>query len=353
MVDGLRHTELSAVVDEVRTLVERHYFDTDVAARICQVLDTALAEDRYPADPRALADAVSRDLQSVNGDKHLRLLFHEAYLPERAPGDDAEEYASMARWAEQTCGGVGQLRRLAGNVGHLDLQPIIFPAVISAEVITAALSLLAHSEALILDLRGCLGGDPSAVAFLISYLCDEEPVRLTGLQRRGDQHVRQAWTQAYLPGRRFGGHKPVYVLTSASTFSGGEAVAYDLQQLGRATLIGERTRGGAHPREAFRVHPHLEATIPVARAVNPISGGNWEGVGVGPDIETTADAAFTTAHRLALAHVAAGDGPPAAEARAALDSLDSAPPMPRQGHAVQLSPVTYPHAVPLMEGADG
>ncbi|MGI8691709.1 MAG: S41 family peptidase [Geodermatophilaceae bacterium] len=47
----------------------------------------------------------------------------------------------------------------------------------------------------------------------------------------------------------------MYVLTSGATFSGGEALAYDLQQLGRATVVGERTRGGAHPRRGFRVQP--------------------------------------------------------------------------------------------------
>jgi len=61
----------------------------------------------------------------------------------------------------------------------------------------------------------------------------------------------------------------VYVLTSAVTFSGGEQLSYDLQQLGRATIVGETTRGGANPREGFTVHPHLEATISVAAAVNP------------------------------------------------------------------------------------
>ena len=311
-------TEINTVVDDVRALVERRYPDIDVAARICQILRAGLADGRYPADARSLATAVTEDLQSVNGDRHLRLLFHEEYLPERQPGDDTEEYAAMTRWAQQTCGGIAQLRRVAGNIGHLELRPVIFPAVISAEAIAAALTLLAYTEALILDVRGCLGGDPSTVAFLISYLWDDEPVQLTSLQRRGEQELRQSWTQAYVPGPRFGRTKPVYVLTSAATFSGGEQVAYDLQQLGRATLIGERTRGGAHPREGFRVHPHLEATIPVARTVNPISGGNWEGVGVGPDIETTAGEAFTAAHRLALDHVIAQGGPAAAEARAAV-----------------------------------
>lgn len=69
------------------------------------------------------------------------------------------------------------------------------------------------------------------------------------------------------------------------------------------------------------MHPHLEATIPVAQAVNPTSGGNWEGSGVHPHIETTAEEAFVTAYRLALGHVVTQEGPVAAEARDALECL--------------------------------
>jgi C-terminal processing protease CtpA/Prc len=194
-------------------------------------------------------------------------------LPQPAPGDDAEEYAAMARWAGQTCGGVACVQRLAGNVGYLDLQPVLFPAAICGEIITAAMSLLAETDALIIDLRHCLGGEPAMTAFIISYLWDSEPAQLTGLRPRKGDMLKQAWTLPYVPGRRFGKAKPVYVLTSASTFSGGEQLSYDLQQLGRASVVGERTRGGAHAREGFPVHPHLEATISVAESINPISGG--------------------------------------------------------------------------------
>jgi C-terminal processing protease CtpA/Prc len=86
-------------------------------------------------------------------------------------------------------------------------------------------------------------------------------------------------------------------------------LAYDLQQLGRATLVGERTGGGAHPRIGVRVHPHLEFTVPVARPVNPVSGTNWEGTGVVPDVEVPAADALDIAHRRLLdqlAPVAAG-----------------------------------------------
>jgi len=141
-----------------------------------------------------------------------------------------------------------------------------------------------------------------------------EPVELTGLYEREHDRVRQQWTLPFVPGRRFGPAKPVYVLTGSATFSGGEQLAYDLQQLGRATIIGQRTKGGAHAREGFRVHPHLEATISVARAVSPVTGGNWEGSGVTPDIRTSPGDEKDRAYQLALDHVAAAPGATAAEA---------------------------------------
>ena len=310
--------EVTRVVRDVQALVEDRYVYPGVGEQVAQVLAAGLAEGRYPADERQLATAVTADLQLVNGDKHLRLLYHDEPIGHREPGDDAEEYAAVARWAQQTCGGVASVQRLAGNVGYLDLQPILFPAVIGAELITAALSLVAATEALIIDVRQCLGGEPAMAAFLISYLWDHDPVQLTGLQERQDDRPRQSWTLPYVPGRRFGKTKPVYVLTSATTFSGGEQLAYDLQQLGRAVIIGEPTRGGGHAREGFRVHPHLEATISVAAAVSPVSGTSWEGTGVTPDIPTPAAQARGRAHRLALEQVITADGPQAAEARSAL-----------------------------------
>src|SRR5215831_18974225 len=267
--------EVTRVVHEVQALVEARYVYPGVGEQVAQVLAAGLADGRYPADERQLAAAVTADLQSVNGDKHLRLLYHDEPIAHREPGDDAEEYAAVARWARQTCGGVASVQRLAGNVGYLDLQPILFPTVIGGELITAAMSLVAAAEALIIDVRQCLGGEPAMVAFLISYLWDHDPVQLTGLQERQNDRPRQSWTLPYVPGRRFGKTKPVYALTSAATFSG-------------------------------------------AAAVNPVSGTSWEGTGVTPDIRTPAAQARDEAHRLALEQVAAADGPQAAEARSAL-----------------------------------
>lgn len=318
----MHEAELREVVGQVRALVETHYVHPDVAAAVSRVLAEGLAEGRYPADAPSLAAAVTMDLQSVNHDQHLRLVYHDEAQPPREPGDDAGEYAAMARWATQTCGGVACVQRLAGNVGYLDLQPVLFPAAICGQAVTAAMTLLADTDALIIDLRHCLGGEPGMAAFLASYLWNHEPVQLTALREAG--LLRQAWTLPYVPGRRFGKDKPAFALTSAVTFSGGEQLSYDLQQLGRATIVGERTRGGARAREGFLVRPHLEATISVAESVHPETGGNWEGTGVAPDLETPAGQARDTAYAMALEHVIAAGSPAAAEAKDALTATQGA-----------------------------
>ena len=79
----------------------QHYLDPQIASQIAQVLVAGLAVGRYRPDEPALAEQVTADLQSINGDKHLRLIYHADPLAERERGDDTEEYASFARWADR------------------------------------------------------------------------------------------------------------------------------------------------------------------------------------------------------------------------------------------------------------
>ena len=106
--------------------------------------------------------------------------------------------------------------------------------------------------------------------------------------------------------------RPVYVLVSSATFSGGEELAYDLKALGRATIMGEVTRGGAHPSAVVSLGEHVELRLPVARSVSPITGGNWEAVGVEPDVMTSASDAFDVAYRTILDALKADEEVPTA-----------------------------------------
>lgn len=285
------------IVEETARLVAEHYVFPDVAQELATLLRQRLAEGGYDVpDAARLGALVTADLQSRNGDRHLRLLHHAEPVP---PGKGAAALAAIRRDFDTSLGGVPRLQSLDGGVAVLELAPVLFPLEWSAEPLSAALTVASRARALLLDLRGNRGGDPQTVAFVISYLLDER-THLDTKYQRGDDRGEQSWSLPYVPGARFGGSKPVYVLTSSQTFSGAEELSYDLQQLGRAVVVGEVTGGGAHPREGWTVHPHLEATIPVGRSVNPLSGTNWEGVGVQPDIACAAADALDRAHALAL-----------------------------------------------------
>jgi len=126
-----------------------------------------------------------------------------------------------------------------------------------------------------------------------------------------------------VPGNRYL-DRPVYLLTSSHTFSGGEDIAYTLQAQGRAEVIGEVTGGGAHPTRPFPISAAVHIAIPFARSINPVTGTNWQGTGVIPDTTAPADQAYRIAHAKALRHVAElRDVPPpiADEARDALATL--------------------------------
>ena len=305
--------ETDRIVTETAKLIAEHYVFPEVAEQLSALLVGNLGAGRYTAAGTAeqLSVLVTEDLRSVNGDQHLRLKYHAEEVPAEPGG---AVLAEVTREADGSMNGVPLVQRLDGGVALLELAPIIFPMELkdgaAGQTLIAGLNLVACAEALIIDLRRTRGGSPDTVAFVCSYLLDESTHLNTNYWREGDTYA-QSWTLPYVPGPRFGGSKPLYVLTSGTTFSGGEELTYDLQQLGRAVVVGERTRGGAHPREGYTVHPHLEATIPVGRSVNPVSGTDWEGVGVQTDIEVPAAEALDRAHREALAALAAAAASPA------------------------------------------
>lgn len=288
---------MSTVVETpalVELLIERlneAYIFPDRSARATQLLRTRLGEGAYamPTGPD-LCERISADLFEACNDKHLRLLWHD--LPEES-GDEAQLVAELREQIRLENHGVRRVERLAGNIGLIELT-IIPEVAAGGPALAAAMQLVQQTEALIVDLRATRGGSPDGVVFLASFLFPDGAARLSDFVEGPHGPTRQYWTAAYLPGPRYL-DRPVYVLTSATTFSGGEALAYDLQALGRATVVGEATRGGAHPSEVVSLTAQIELRLPVARAVNPITGGNWESVGVQPDVPTQASDALEVA----------------------------------------------------------
>jgi C-terminal processing protease CtpA/Prc len=177
------------------------------------------------------------------------------------------------------------------------------PTGLVAPAYDQAMALLAGSQALIVDLRRNGGGEPSSVAYFMSHffpIGDER--HLNDIYTRSSNQTQQYWTGP-VGSERY--DKPVYVLTSARTFSGGEECAYDFQTQHRGVLVGDTTGGGSNPVDVFGLGHGLVVAIPVARAINPITHSNWEHVGVKPDISVPAAQAQQAAYTAILSQLAA------------------------------------------------
>jgi C-terminal processing protease CtpA/Prc len=125
-------------------------------------------------------------------------------------------------------------------------------------------------------------------------------VHLTDMYWRDQNQTIEVWTLDQVAGRRSVG-QDLYILVGPSTFSAAEDFCYSLQQLKRATLVGERTAGGAHMgRGVQRLSPLFTAFIPTGRSLNPVSHANWENIGVEPDLKVPAEKALAEAHLDAL-----------------------------------------------------
>jgi hypothetical protein len=97
---------------------------------------------------------------------------------------------------------------------------------------------------------------------------------------------------------------PLYVLISPRTASAAEEFAYNMQTRKRATLIGRTTAGAANPGDSFEFSPGWHAFVSTGKAINPVTGQNWEGVGVSPDIDVDPADAFDFAYDQALEQMA-------------------------------------------------
>lgn len=178
-----------------------------------------------------------------------------------------------------------------------------YPSQYSKNVVASVMGFLANCDAIIIDLRQNGGGDPDGVRLICSYFFDSNPVHLNDLYYRPEDKTEEYWTLKEVDGKRMP-DVDVYVLTSNYTFSGAEEFTYNLKNLKRATIVGETTGGGAHPGGIMAVNNNFVMFVPNGRAINPITKTNWEGTGVTPDVEVSADKALETARLLALEKLA-------------------------------------------------
>jgi hypothetical protein len=308
VVDGPMRVE---AIDTLVTKLNDHYVFPDKAKQMEAVLRQRQHEGKYDGmtDGEQLAKQLTDDLHGVAHDLHMKVEFSPGLVPQFDAGGPPP--ASQAEWEQRNnfamrliVGirlrlmnfGVDKVDHLSPNIGYLQVSGFP-PAFLVAEKYGAAMDKLADTDGLIVDLRDNRGGGPQTVALLISYFVDQR-TRLNDIWDRDTGISTQQWTEDKLDGKRYGGKKPVVILAGPGTMSAGEDFTYTMQALKRATVIGERTWGGAHPSRPYRLGDHFFAVIPSRRSISPITHTNWEGVGVIPDIAATPDNALAVAKEL-------------------------------------------------------
>jgi hypothetical protein len=291
----------AAIIEELARKMEEHYVYPDRAAVCIQHLRDQQAAGIYDTleDFPALCHQLTLDLQMVSKDRHLVVLWRpedRAESPAEAEAQGDEE--SSCRQAAADNYGFRKVEILDGNIGLIQLSSFHDP-LIAGDTAAAAMRLVSNTYALNFDVRNNLGGDGRMPILLCSYLCSGNQWELSGYYLRKVGRLEPSWTMPYVPGPYYT-NRPVYVLTSAHSFSASELLAYDLQALKRATIVGEVTGGAAHGAEFHHLPSGCDVLISYSAPTNPITGGNWEAVGVQPDIAAPEASALRVAHGAAL-----------------------------------------------------
>jgi hypothetical protein len=276
---------IGGVVVELR----EGYVFPDRGVQAADALEKALAENTYAGvtDPGKFAVQLTDQLRAITRDSHMRVIFGSPFRNQPPPS------------APQDAG--FEVKRLDGNIGYIHLVRFVPPAVFNPAADHAVRN-LSDTAALIIDMRDNGGGHPASVAYLASFFLDPgRRVHINDLiwRNRGTSTFKtESFWSSPTPVSYLG--KPVYVLVGPKTYSAGEEFAYDLQVLKRATVLGEKTRGGANPGGLKELGSDLFVVVPTGSAENPTAHDNWGGVGVSPDVQAAPEVAQETAVALAM-----------------------------------------------------
>ncbi|KAJ3175925.1 hypothetical protein HDU87_005589 [Geranomyces variabilis] len=280
---SLSPAERSTALDRLVTLIDERFAVPDEGATLVTELKERIAQGAYDclATIGEFAEELTKDIQRISNDGHMK---------EEDENDDMKEWLHKQRFLNQ---GIEEIRMLPANIGYFNL--LSFPSPESAAKAYAALfTLFEHTNGLIIDIRKNTGGSVAA-DLLASYLTKSSQRATVSTLHRYSGAKATLHLHPTVAGPRYGVDRPVWVLTSKTTFSAAEHFAHVVKALGRVRIVGENTGGGGRMCDDFWIHPHIDACISVAFVRCEIDQKVWERVGVEPHVSCEADKALDVA----------------------------------------------------------
>lgn len=303
MLPQIQEEEKIQVADSIAKFMADFYVFPEVGREMGDLILKNMQAGKYRdvTDYREFGMMISEDLRSVSKDKHIGVRYNPEmiamYKNAEADSNNKELEEYQRREAAYSNYNFKEIKILPGNVGYLKFNSFMDASEAGPTAI-AAMNFLAHTDALIIDLRDNGGGSPSLIQLITSYFF-QDTEHLNSFYIREGEQTHQFWTLPYVPGKKLLDTE-LFVLTSSYTFSGAEEFTYNLKNLKRATIVGETTGGGAHPVSMHIINDNYGISIPFGRAINPITNTNWEGTGIEPHVATSKEEAFDHAYLLAL-----------------------------------------------------
>lgn len=279
------------VLRKLAGLVERKYVLADRAKGFADEFRVKCNSGVYDglADAKGFAEKVNADLVAITRDKHLNFrVIVSSDVGEEAAGS-LHHPVRYSRLRAKENAGFYRLDWIEPGIGYIDLRRF-YSFDQAKDMAVAAMTFLANARAIIIDIRENGGGSGD---YLSSYFLPY-PTQLSGSFSRQTGTLTEFWTRRDI-GMEPRLDVPLFILTGPNTFSASESFAYDMQSRKRATLVGEPTKGGGHSVDVFAIDDQFEFYISTERSISPVTGGNWEGTGVIPDIRVPASSALDAA----------------------------------------------------------
>jgi hypothetical protein len=281
----------NGVLQKIAGLVESKYVLADKAKGFADEFQAKCASGAYNSltEAKEFAEKVTADLIAITHDKHLNFrVMVPSDVGEKVSGSLHHPVRYFRLRAKENAG-FYKLEWIEPRVGYVDLRRF-YSFDQAKDMAVAAMKFLANAQAIIIDVRENGGGSGD---YLSSYFLPY-PTQLSGSYSRQTGSLTESWTRRDI-GMEPRLDVPLFILTGPNTFSASESFAYDMQSRKRAILIGEPTKGGAHSVDVFGIDDQFEFYISTERSISPVTGGNWEGTGVIPDIRVPAAAALDAA----------------------------------------------------------
>lgn len=294
----LTRSEIKTLIDSLDHVMSTSYLYPEKASLMISGVRRSFRSGAYNSvkSKGALAHQMEVDLQQTYKDRHLEIAYNpqlagslEIEIPDTAGNRLAYERDLGA--ARDANFAYKKAEILQGNIGYVRWDGFFGFIDEAKPTINGAFQFLGNTKALIIDMRNNGGGSPEMVLQVQSYFFRQKTPMNHIIGRNGDTLMR--WAD---PGKTdFKLNMPVYILTSKNTFSGAEDFCYGLKYAGRATIVGDTTRGGAHVTKPFSIGQGFVAFIPGQRAFNAVTKTDWDSTGVWPDAAVPSELALIQA----------------------------------------------------------